>query len=89
MPAPTRDTGGGRWERPTPKLRATYTVELYDLGPEPDWHKDRTLFGPWQTRRVVVKNAAGSVLATADGMSNRDAWYRLPGELCEAMRWVP
>jgi hypothetical protein len=25
---------------------AIYTVELVDHGPEPDWHRDRTLFTP-------------------------------------------
>jgi len=25
----------------------TVSVTLYDRGPEPEWHRDRRLFGPW------------------------------------------
>ena len=30
----------------------TMTVELYDIGAEPEWHKDRSLYGPWYRWRA-------------------------------------
>jgi hypothetical protein len=26
---------------------ASVTIVVYDLGPEPAWHQDRSLYGPW------------------------------------------
>jgi hypothetical protein len=38
-------------------------VRVYDLGPEPEWHKDRSLFGPW--RRYVADVPELEALETA------------------------
>jgi hypothetical protein len=48
-------------------------VRVYDLGPEPEWHKDRALFGPW--RRYVADVPELEALET--GMTAGDAVYRL------------
>jgi hypothetical protein len=26
---------------------ASVTIVVYDLGPEPAWHRERSLYGPW------------------------------------------
>jgi len=66
----------------------TYSVELLDHGPEPDWHLDRTLFGPWQRYELIARNPAGNELARARGFGNADCWYRLASELRRAMHWT-
>jgi hypothetical protein len=33
------------------------TVRVYDRGPEPEWHKDRALFGPWLPYEAELASA--------------------------------
>lgn len=66
----------------------TYSVQLVDHGPEPDWHTDRSLFGPWPRYELIARNPAGDELARARGFGNADCWYRLAGELRRAMHWT-
>jgi hypothetical protein len=66
----------------------SYIVDLVDLGPEPDWHLDRRLYGPWQRYELVARNPAGDELARARGTANTECWYRLAGELHRTMSWT-
>lgn len=50
-------------------------VRIYDLGPEPEWHTDRTLFGPWYRFEAELISAEGR--ASELGMSPWAALYRL------------
>ena len=53
---------------------AELVVRVRDRGPEPDWHTNRSLFGPWyRFEAELVGDAAVSAL----GMSPWDALYRL------------
>jgi hypothetical protein len=71
-----------------PTFHTTYSVELHDLGPEPDWHKDRTYYSPWWGRyEFRCLNAAGELLAKARGQTYRDAWRRLSDALAAEMHW--
>jgi hypothetical protein len=36
-----------RYAMPERALVGELAIRVYDRGPEPDWHTDRTLFGPW------------------------------------------
>lgn len=67
---------------------ATYAVELIDHGPEPDWHRDRTLFQLCARYELVARNPAGDELARARGYGNAECWHRLAGELRSAMHWI-
>ncbi len=60
-------------------------VRVYDLGPEPEWHKDRSLFGPW--RRYVADLPEHETLETAPTVG--DAVFRLAGRLTRELdaRW--
>jgi hypothetical protein len=50
-------------------------VRIYDRGPEPEWHTDRTLFGPWYRFEAELVTADGG--ASELGMSPWAALYRL------------
>jgi hypothetical protein len=50
-------------------------VRIYDRGPEPEWHTDRTLFGPWY--RYEAELDAGGGGASELGMSPWAALYGL------------
>ena len=67
---------------------ATYTVELVDHGPEPAWHRDRTLFAPWARYALIARNIAGDELARARGHGNAECWQRLAGDLRSTMHWI-
>ena len=43
------------------------TVRLFDRGSEPEWHKDRTLFGPWQAYEAEL---AGDEYVRATGWTS-------------------
>ena len=60
-------------------------VRVYDLGPEPEWHKDRSLFSPW--RRYVADVPEHETLETAATVG--EAVYRLAGRLMRELdaRW--
>jgi hypothetical protein len=62
-------------------LTAAYTVEAFDRGPEPDWHKDRRLFAPWQPVALVAHDTDGNTIAEVLGFDDRDAWFRLAAEV--------
>jgi len=66
----------GRAGREPLKQRAVVgelVLRVYDRGPEPEWHADRSLFGPWQ--RYEAELSTGS--ASAVGSSPWEAAYRL------------
>ncbi|MGH2895559.1 MAG: hypothetical protein ACRDPM_20150 [Solirubrobacteraceae bacterium] len=82
-------------QRPTGDLGSfaayhlTYGVELYDHGPEPDWHEDRSLYSAWWGRyELRCINPAGALLASARGPSYKEAWSRLAQELAKVMHWT-
>jgi hypothetical protein len=53
---------------------ATVSLVVYDRGPEPDWHTDRSLYGPWlRYEAEFVDYAAVSEL----GASPWEAVHRL------------
>jgi hypothetical protein len=44
----TTPTGSrSRWAMPERVALGELVIRVYDRGPEPDWHTDRSLFGPW------------------------------------------
>jgi hypothetical protein len=49
-------------------------VRVYDRGPEPEWHRDRSLFGPWWRFEAEL---VGEPSACESGSSPWDAVYRL------------
>jgi len=53
---------------------AELVVRIRDRGPEPDWHTNRSLFGPWCRFEAELGGDAG---VRALGMSPWDALYRL------------
>ena len=55
-------------------LLGELAIRVYDRGPEPDWHTDRTLFGPWLPFEAEL---IGHEAATATGWSPWEAMYRL------------
>ena len=71
----TPPTGSrSRWARPERVALGELVIRVYDRGPEPDWHTDRTLFGPWLPFEAELVGHAG---ATATGWSRWEAIYRL------------
>jgi hypothetical protein len=50
------------------------TVRVYDLGPEPAYHKNRRLFGPWRRYEAQL---VGLPAVRATGWSAFDALSRL------------
>lgn len=50
------------------------TVRVFDRGPEPEWHKDRALFGPWLPYEVEASDQPG---VTAIGWTPADAIGRV------------
>jgi len=56
------------------RLLGDAVVRVYDRGPEPEWHKDRSLFGPWaRFEAELVAEPSASEL----GWSPWEAVYRL------------
>jgi hypothetical protein len=53
---------------------AELVVRIRDRGPEPDWHTNRRLFGPWCRFEAEL---VGDAAVRALGMSPWDALYRL------------
>ena len=53
---------------------AELVVRIRDRGPEPDWHTNRSLFGPWCRFEAELVGDAG---VRELGMSPWDALYRL------------
>jgi hypothetical protein len=53
---------------------AELVVRIHDRGPEPDWHTNRSLFGPWCRFEAELVGDAG---VRELGMSPWDALYRL------------
>lgn len=49
-------------------------IRVYDRGPEPDWHTDRSLFGPWLPFEAEL---VGHERAPATGWSLWEAIHRL------------
>lgn len=50
------------------------TVRLYDRGPEPEYHKDRDLYGPWLPYEAELADEPG---VSAVGWSPYEAIVRL------------
>jgi hypothetical protein len=50
-------------------------IRVWDRGPEPDWHTDRTLFGPWARYRAELDEELGG--GDAMGSTPWEAIYRL------------
>ena len=72
MTTPARSCS--RYAIPEPVLVGELAIRVYDRGPEPDWHTDRTLFGPWLPFEAEL---IGHEAATATGWSPWEAIYRL------------
>jgi hypothetical protein len=53
---------------------AELVIRIRDCGPEPEWHMDRQLFGPWYRFEAELIGEAG---ARAVGMSPWDALHHL------------
>jgi hypothetical protein len=52
------------------------TLRVFDRGPEPEWHKDRRYWGPWQPFEAEI--ALGEdVFASEIGSSAHDAILRV------------
>lgn len=47
----------------------TLTVNVYDLGPEPEWHKDRSLYGPWNRWRARFVDGADPAQVGGQGLN--------------------
>ncbi|MGH2945152.1 MAG: hypothetical protein ACRDPC_02590 [Solirubrobacteraceae bacterium] len=52
------------------------TVRVFDCGPEPEFHKDRSLFGPWWRYEAEL---VGEGVESERGCTPADAIYRLVG----------
>ncbi|MGH2944829.1 MAG: hypothetical protein ACRDPC_00895 [Solirubrobacteraceae bacterium] len=63
-----------RYAMPQRALVGELAIRVYDRGPEPDWHTDRTLFGPWLPFEAELVGHEG---ATATGWSRWEAIYGL------------
>ncbi len=50
------------------------TVRVYERGPEPEYHKDRDLYGPWLPYEAEL---AGEADASAGGWTPYEAILRL------------
>ena len=71
----TTPTGScSRHATPERALVGELAIRVYDRGREPDWHTDRTLFGPWHPFEAEV---VGHEAATATGWSPWEAVYGL------------
>ena len=71
----TTPTGSrSRYAMPERALVGELAIRVYDRGPEPDWHTDRTLFGPWLPFEAEL---VGHERATATGWSPWEAIYGL------------
>jgi hypothetical protein len=55
-------------------LVAEVTVRVFDRGPEPEWHTDRRLFGPWCRFEAELVDDGG---VRALGDSRWEALYGL------------
>ncbi len=55
-------------------LVAQCSVAVYDRGPEPEYHRDRSLFGPW---RRFEAEPEGYAAVRESGMTPWEAVYRL------------
>jgi hypothetical protein len=53
---------------------AEVTVRVFDRGPEPEFHKDRRLFGPWWRYEAEL---VGEGVEPERGCTPGDAIYRL------------
>ena len=63
-----------RFAQPERVALGELVIRVYDRGPEPDWHTDRRLFGPWLPFEAELVGHAG---ATAIGSSPWEAIYCL------------
>jgi hypothetical protein len=61
-----------RYAMPERTLVGELAIRVYDRAPEPDWHTDRTLFGPWLPFEAELVGHEG---ATATGWSPWEAIY--------------
>jgi len=50
-------------------------VRVWDRGPEPEWHRDRRLFGPWWRYRAELGEEFGG--GDEVGSTPWEAMYRL------------
>jgi hypothetical protein len=55
-------------------LVAQLSVAVYDRGPEPEYHRDRSLFGPWRRYEAELE---GYAAVRESGMTAWEAVYRL------------
>lgn len=55
-------------------------VVVTDLGPEPEWHRDRTLFGPWARYEARATPPDGTELNSRDGEVWRALHWLAGGE---------
>jgi hypothetical protein len=64
-------------------------IRVWDRGPEPDWHRDRTLWGPWSRYRAELDEELGG--GDALGSSPWEAIYRLVAIRRPELerRWLP
>jgi hypothetical protein len=69
------------------------TVRMFDHGPEPAWHEDRSLYGPWQryeaelAEDATVRERGGSPWEALHRLvSNRRA--ELERRWAETEQWV-
>ena len=61
-----------RYAMPERVALGELAIRVYDRGPEPDWHTDRSLFGPWLPFEAELVGHEG---ATAIGWSPCEAIY--------------
>jgi hypothetical protein len=61
-----------RYAMPERTLVGELAIRVYDRGPEPGWHTDRSLFGPWLPFEAELVGQEG---ATATGWSRWEAIY--------------
>jgi hypothetical protein len=79
MTTPARSRS--RYAMPDRVALGELVIRVYDRGPEPDWHTDRTLFGPWLPFEAELVGHEG---ATATGWSPSEAIYGLvAGHRCD------
>jgi hypothetical protein len=71
-----------RYAMPERALVGELAIRVYDRGPEPDWHTDRTLFGPWLPFEAEL---VGHKAATVSGWSPWDAIYGLIAGHCREL----
>jgi hypothetical protein len=55
-------------------LLGEMTVRVYDRGSEPEWHKDRELYGPWLRYEAELADDPG---VSATGWTSCEAIARL------------